>query len=75
MDTGQISAWKDGPAGTHHRIAKADSSPRWKQIAEPYPGRFIHHLELYETNEIDDEIRALLTEAWGHAGQATRIVP
>lgn len=21
-------------------------SPRWKQVVEPYPGRFTHHLEL-----------------------------
>ena len=23
-----------------------DPSPRWKQVVEPAPGRFIHHLEL-----------------------------
>lgn len=23
-----------------------DASPRWKEIAEPAPGRFTHHLEL-----------------------------
>jgi len=41
-----------------------DSSPRWKEIVEPYPGRFTHHLELRSPAEIDDEVRAWLQEAW-----------
>lgn len=39
-------------------------SPRWKQIVEPAPGRFTHHMELYSVDEIDDEVRACLREAW-----------
>jgi hypothetical protein len=27
-------------------------SPRWKEIVEPAPGRFTHHLELYSTIDI-----------------------
>ncbi len=46
--------------GFHYR----DSSPRWKEIVEPYPGRFTHHLELYSTKDIDDEVRAWLHAAW-----------
>ena len=41
-----------------------DASPRWKQIVEPYPGRFTHHLELYSPADIDAEIRAWLQAAW-----------
>ena len=40
-----------------------DGSPRWKQIVEPAPGRFMHHLELYTIDEIDDEVRAWLQAA------------
>jgi hypothetical protein len=40
------------------------SSPRWKQIVEPAPGRFTHHLELRSAAEIDDEVRTWLREAW-----------
>ncbi len=40
-----------------------DSSPRWKSIVEPAPGRFMHHLELYTIGEIDDEVRAWLQAA------------
>ncbi len=44
-----------------------DPSPRWKEIVEPYPGRFTHHLELYQTSDIDPEVIAWLREAWESA--------
>ena len=46
--------------GFRHR----DSSPRWKEIVEPAPSRFTHHLELYATADIDDEVRSWLQAAW-----------
>ena len=45
-----------------------DPSPRWKEIVEPTPGRFTHHLELYSTDDIDDEVRAWMKEALAEAG-------
>jgi len=44
-----------------------DKSSRWKEIVEPSPGRFTHHLELYSTKDIDDEVRAWLQDAWTEA--------
>jgi hypothetical protein len=44
-----------------------DPSPRWKEIVEPAPGRFTHHLELHSVDEIDDEVGAWLREAWASA--------
>jgi hypothetical protein len=44
------------------------SSPRWKEIVEPYPGRFTHHLELYSVLDLDDEVRGWLRDAWQAAG-------
>lgn len=41
-----------------------DHSPRWKQIVEPAPGRYTHHLELHSEADIDDEVVAWLEEAW-----------
>jgi hypothetical protein len=41
-----------------------DPSPRWKEIVEPAPGRFMHHLELHAADEVDDEVRSWLQEAW-----------
>jgi len=45
-----------------------DPSPRWKQIVEPAPGRFMHHLELHSSRDIDDEVRAWLQSSWELAG-------
>jgi len=45
-------------------LRRRDSSPRWKQIVEPVPGRFTHHLELHSDADIDDEVRSWLQEAW-----------
>ncbi len=39
-------------------------SPCWKQVVEPAPGRFTHHLELYAVTDIDEEVRDWLREAW-----------
>ncbi|HMQ29464.1 MAG TPA: DUF5655 domain-containing protein [Chloroflexaceae bacterium] len=41
-----------------------DGSPRWKEVVEPAPGRFMHHLELDDPAEIDDEVRDWLRQAW-----------
>ena len=48
----------------HHR----DSSTRWKEIVEPHPGRFTHHLEIYTIDDIDEEVIDWLREAWLIAG-------
>jgi hypothetical protein len=45
--------------GFHQR----DPSPRWKEITEPYPYRFAHHMELYSVEDIDDKVRGWLQAA------------
>jgi hypothetical protein len=45
-----------------------DPSPRWKQIVEPALGRFMHHLELYSVDDLDDEVKEWLRIAWENAG-------
>jgi hypothetical protein len=44
-----------------------DPSPRWKEIVETAPGRFTHHLEVYSSADVDDEVRHWLREAWTKA--------
>ena len=44
-----------------------DGSPRWKQVVEPAPGRFMHHLEVRATTDIDAEVRQWLRQAWDAA--------
>lgn len=41
-----------------------DPSSRWKQVVEPAPGRFTHHLELHQPAEVNDQIRGWLRTAW-----------
>ncbi len=45
-----------------------DASPRWKEVVEPHPGRFMHHLELRDVREIDDQVIHWLQIAWLDAG-------
>jgi len=49
-------------------LHRRDSSPRWKEIVEPAPGRFTHHLELRSAADIDGQVRSWLQEAWEAAG-------
>jgi hypothetical protein len=48
-------------------LRRRDSSPRWKEIVEPRPGRFTHHLELRSAADIDDKVLGWLQEAWDAA--------
>lgn len=45
-----------------------DPSPSWKEIVEPHQGRFMHHLELYIPDEIDEEVCGWLLAAYAWAG-------
>ena len=49
-------------------LRRRDPSPRWKEIVEPAIGRFMHHLELYSIEEIDDEVLNWHMEARELAG-------
>jgi hypothetical protein len=50
--------------GQHNYSARG---ARWKEIVEPTPGRFMHHLELHVETDIDDEVRRWLVEGWSAA--------
>ena len=45
-----------------------EQSSRWKEVVEPVPGRFTHHLELAGPEEVDAEVARLLELAWKAAG-------
>jgi len=45
------------------RRAGSRDAPRWKQVVEPAPGRFMHHLELRTVEDIDERVRGWLREA------------
>ena len=65
---GRYLGGKTSPLVLTLSFRRRDASPRWKEIVEPYPGRFTHHLELYAVSDLDDEVRAWLHEAWESAG-------
>lgn len=48
-------------------LRRRDSSQRWKEIVEPKPGRFMHHLELRSVVDVDAEVRDWIHEAWSLA--------
>ena len=45
-------------------LRRRDASPRWKEVVEPAPGRFTHHLELRSPSDVDAQARRWLREAW-----------
>src|SRR5690554_1156570 len=49
-------------------LRRRDHSPRWKEVVEPAKGRFMHHLELRQPDELDEEVAGWLREAWERAG-------
>lgn len=64
---GEYLRRKAAPLVLSLSLRRRDASPRWKQIVEPYPGRFTHHLELYSNADLDEEVRHWLREAWESA--------
>jgi len=48
-------------------LARRDPSPRWKEVVEVRPGRWMHHLEVNDAAEVDEQVEAWLTEAYALA--------
>ncbi len=48
-------------------LRRRNASRRWKEVVEPYPDRFTHHLELESAGQIDEEVKKWLREAWEKA--------
>lgn len=45
-----------------------DASARWKEVLEPTPGRFMHHLELGTVSDLDGEVLDWLRAARAASG-------
>lgn len=43
-------------------------SPRFKQVAHPSAGTWMHHLELTDRSQLDAEVRGWMLEAYDAAG-------
>lgn len=49
-------------------LGRHDASPRFKEVVEPAPGQWMHHLEVASPAEVDDEVAGWLREAADRAG-------
>jgi len=65
---GKYLSGKQAPLVLSISLARRDPSKRWKEVVEPAKGRFMHHMELYRSDEIDEEVYSLLHEDWSEAG-------
>jgi hypothetical protein len=45
-------------------------SPRWKEVVRPAPTTWMHHLEIRDVAELDDEVAGWLREAAEGAGSS-----
>ena len=48
-------------------LSRRIRSRRWKEVVEPRPGRFMHHLEVWRSRDLDSSIQRWLSEAWTDA--------
>ncbi len=49
-------------------LGRHDPSPRFKEVAHPTRLHWMHHLEVHDLAELDDDVAAWLREAWQRAG-------
>lgn len=49
-------------------LGRHDRSPRWKEVVHPARSHWIHHLEVHDPTEIDEEVEGWLREAAERAG-------
>jgi hypothetical protein len=61
---GQYLKGKHAPLVLSIALPAREQSPRWKEIVEPSPGHFMHHLELRSIVDIDEAVSGWLRRAW-----------
>ena len=55
------------PAVLSVALPVRDGSSRWKEVVQPSPGRWMHHLELSSPDEVDDDVHVWLRRAYDAA--------
>lgn len=58
----------DVPAVLSIALDRELDSARFKEVAHPAPTTWMHHLEVRDPAEVDDEVAGWLREAWASAG-------
>lgn len=49
-------------------LGRHDPSPRLKEVAHPSPNHWMHHLEIHDAGDVDDEVVSWLREAAERSG-------
>lgn len=49
-------------------LGRRDASTRWKEVVQPSPHHWMHHLEIRALGDLDAEVEAWLREAAERAG-------
>jgi hypothetical protein len=44
-------------------LGRRDDSARWKQVVQPSPHHWMHHLEITDAGDVDEQVSAWLHEA------------
>ncbi len=44
-------------------LGRRDASPRWKEVVQPSPHHWMHHLVVGSVDDLDDDVEAWLREA------------
>lgn len=63
--------WLTGPAAEvalSVSLGRRDQSPRFKEVVQPTPAHWMHHLEIRDVADLDDEVAGWLREAADRAG-------
>jgi hypothetical protein len=58
---------REVPAVLSIALPRRIQSSRFKEVAHPSHGVWMHHLELATTDDVDEEVAAWLTEAFNAA--------
>lgn len=64
---GRYLRGKTAPLVLSVSLPQRDLSPRWKEVVQPAPGWFMHHLELYSLEDLDEQVIEWLRSAWHNA--------
>lgn len=64
---GRYLRGKAAPLVLSVSLPQRDPSPRWKEVVQPAPGRFMHHLELSSLEDLDEQVIEWLRSAWDNA--------
>ena len=65
---GRYLRGKTAPLVLSVSLPQRDASLRWKEVLQPAPGRFMHHLELNGSEDLDEQVAEWLRAAWHWAG-------